>query len=857
MEVILTHEHADFDAIASMVGLARLIPGAVPVLPMTVNANVREFLTLYGRNLPLRGRDEVDRGPVARAWIVDTAHPASIRGMTAATPRVVIDHHVIAGAPGQETAAEGDDVQPVGAAATLIVERLTTAGLTPTPIEATLLLLGIHEDTGSLRYAGTTPRDLRAAARLLEHGADLTAIDRFLGHALSEAGRAVLLDLADAAAAVDVGGHRIAVAAAAAPGFDDEVAPLATKLMDLLDPDALFIVVDVGAVLHMVGRSRSADIDAAAVARRLGGNGHARAAAASLRGPALPAAKQAILDALPGAVRPAALVGDIMSRGPLRTLAADLTVADAVPICRRYGHEGYPVVDGVDVLGITTRRELDRALHHHLGQLTVRQLVTGQGVTVSPADTVAELQRRMVTHHLSQVPVVAGSRLVGIVTRGDLLRLWSAREGRPGPAETIVDLADALAPPDVAAIRHVAAVARERGDRAFLVGGLPRDLVLGVPPGPDIDVVVEGDAVALAHAVAARVGGTVTAHARFGTAKWHRPDGAPIDLVGARTEHYASPTALPTVERGSLRSDLERRDFTINTLAVDVDPDRFGTVIDLFNGLDDLRAGVIRTLHPLSFVEDPTRLLRAVRFEARFGFRMDPATAGGVPGAVGLLERVSGARIRAEILQLFAERDPAAVLRRLEALGALDAVSRGLTAGTATERRLDALPAAWSAWRRVEPGLPSAPGPGDRLILWLAEQGAIGAAAAARLGLSGRMTGRLHALIAVRAAAALGDPAATPSMVAAELAGRPPESVALAWLTSGDPIRREHLWRHARQVTRLAHLITGEDLIALGEPPGPRMGAVLDAVRAAQLDGRATDRPAALALARSLLRDPA
>lgn len=854
MEVILTHEHADFDAVASMVGLARLVPGAVPVLPMAVNANVRDFITLYGRQLPLRRRDEVGRGPVTHAWVVDTGHPASIRGMAADTPRTVIDHHVAA-EPGGRAGAD-DDVQAVGATATLIVERQRAAGITPPPVEATLLLLGIHEDTGSLTYAGTTPRDLRAAAWLLEHGADLPSIDRFLRRTLSEAARAVFLALTDAAEAAEVHGHRIIVSKAEATGFDEEVSPLATKLMDLLEPDALFVVVDTGAVQQVVGRSRTTDIDAAVVARRLGGGGHPHASAATLRGQPTAAVQRAILDALPAAVRPTTRVEDVMSHGPLRTLEADTTVADAVQVCRRYGHEGYPVVDGDTVLGVVTRRDLDRATHHHLGRLAVRQIVTGHGVSIAPTDTVAELQRRMTTHNLGQVPVVDDARLVGIVTRGDLLRLWSTRAGQAAPA-TVVDVAGALPPSDVAAIRQVAGVARERGDRAFLVGGLPRDLLLGVAPGPDIDLVVVGDAVALAHAVAARHGGTVKVHPRFGTAKWRRERGVSIDLVSARTEHYRAPTALPTVERGSLRSDLERRDFTINALAVDVDPDRFGAVVDLFNGLDDLRAGVIRVLHPLSFVEDPTRLLRAARFETRYGFRMDPTTAAGAPSAVGLLPGISGARIRNELVQLFGEREPAVALARLAELGVLDAIAAGLTAGGRTGRLLDALPAAWAAWRRAEPDMAAGPGPLDRLVLWLAENAAPGVAAAERLAVPGRVMDRLRAVLALRAPhPAVLDRAARPSAVAAAIAGHPPDAVALAWLAADDPVCRARLWRFAREWAHMAPLISGADLLALGVPRGPRIGAVLGAVRAAQLDGGAPDRAAALALARTLLADP-
>ncbi|MFN2252260.1 MAG: CBS domain-containing protein, partial [Anaerolineae bacterium] len=618
MQIILTHEHADFDAVASLVGLARLLPDAMPVLPQQVNDNVADFLTLYGRRLPLHQRDELPRRKIEHVWIVDTRRVQSVRGMHDYTPRSVIDHHVDADDDAEYLEL---DVQPVGATATLIAERLANAGITPTELEASLLLLGVYEDTGSLTYSGTTPRDLRAAAWLLDCGADLQLQDRFTRHTLSPAGQELYRLLLDNIEMVDIGGNEIAVAAAEAHGFEEELATIATKMVDLLEPAALFMLVDVGTHVQLVARRTREGIDAGQVAEALGGGGHPRASAAVIRRSDLATARERLLAELPGAVRQATRVADLMSRGGVRALTPDQTVGDALEFARRYGHEGYPVVDGREVVGILTRRDLDRAMHHHMASAPIRRLLTGQAPTVAPGDSVEALQQLMMEHDVGQVPVVEGGDLVGIVTRTDVLDMWSklseARlpSGR-GRADVGPALATALPAAQLEAVRQIAAVASDRGERAYLVGGLPRDLVLGREPGPDIDVVVVGDAPALAAEVARRHGGRVTAHRRFGTAKWMRPSGA-IDLSSARSEYYREPTALPNVVRGSLRSDLRRRDFTINTLAVELQGDRFGRVIDLFHGLSDAGEQVIRVLHSLSFIEDPTRILRAIRYESR------------------------------------------------------------------------------------------------------------------------------------------------------------------------------------------------------------------------------------------------
>lgn len=861
MELILTHEHADFDAIGAMVGLARLLPEAVPVLPQVVNGNVADFLTLYGRELGLRRREDLRRRRLSRVWLVDTDSAASVRGMQPDTPRVVIDHHARgAGDQGGQAKApaEADPLgvgdPRVGAASTLIAERLAAAGLRPGAVEATLLLLGIHEDTGSLTYAGTTARDLRAAAWLLEAGADLAALPRFLRHQLSDAGRALYLDLVESAESLMVGGHPIVLACATAPGFADELSSLATRLAELLEPAATFVLVDLGGQVQMVARSRSPEVDVAAVAAALGGGGHARAAAGTIRSAGLPAVRERLLEALPAAVRSAARVADIMSRGQVRTLPADASIAEALAYARNFDHEGYPVLDGARVAGVVSRRDLDRALQHGLGKAPLAQLLAGPPVTIEPGASIETLQQRMTRHDLGQVPVVEDSRLIGIVTRTDLLRWWTRRLGRAAPDEVRVDLDGGLAPAALDAVRRVAAVAAARGERCYLVGGIPRDLLLGRPPGPDIDLVVEGDAVGLAQALVAAEGGRVRAHTRFGTAKWIGP-ALSVDLVGARAEYYRAPTALPTVESGTLRSDLRRRDFTINSLAIALEAEQFGQVIDLFNGLADLRAGLIRVLHPLSFVEDPTRILRAVRFENRLGFRLDPATAARIPEAVALLGQVSGARLRAELLQLFAEPDPPAALDRLEAMGALEAIQAGLRTGPRLARLWAELPGAWASWRSAVPApdLPEHCPPEFALLLWLVEQGDQGPEAAARLDLPGGAQRLLEAAIELRSApGCLGEARPSASALHHALARQPSGALLLAWLGAEDPTLRGNLLRYASGLAAFAPLIGGADLAELGLAPGPRYGEILRAVLDAQLEGRVTSREEALALAHRL-----
>ncbi len=555
-------------------------------------------------------------------------------------------------------------------------------------------------------------------------------------------------------------------------------------------------------------------------------------------------------------------VGDLMTHGVVRALQASMTVGEAIEYLQRYGHEGYPVVDGQEVLGVLTQGVLGRAAHHQLGRTPVRDLVIGSSLTIGRDASISEARRLMLSHGIGQLPVVESDRMIGIITRTDLLRAWG-REDRPRSRGSLADaLRRQLAPATLQALEQVSETAVARDEGVYLVGGVPRDLLLDrLPEGPDqdLDVVVEGDAGGLAEAVCSRHGGTLRRHDRFGTATWAPvEDGPAIDLVTARSEYYAAPAVLPNVEPGSLHSDLVRRDFSINTLAVDLRPERFGRLIDRLGGLHDLDAGLIRALHPLSFVEDPTRILRALRFEQRFGFRLESGTEALARRAGPWLTRTTGTRIQAELRKSMTEPDPAAILARLADLGVLEAIAPGLRPGDAS--RLDRLPGRLARWEAETSLAVESPPVGDlarwRLMAWLSAAGKAGLRAAQRLDLPGRELDLIREAAGLLAASdQFADPGLSPSQLFARLDGRRAESVCLAWLMAEDAAPREAWWRFASELQRVEVGVDGQDLAALGLAPGPVYGRVLTAVRDARLDGEIEDREEALAMARRLVAE--
>ena len=246
---------------------------------------------------------------------------------------------------------------------------------------------------------------------------------------------------------------------------------------------------------------------------------------------------------------------------------------------------------------------------------------------------------------------------------------------------------DSMFPVERIRLLHLAAdEATLHGIPLYIVGGSVRDLVLGRAVN-DFDLTVEGDAIALARSLAKKHGGKVTAHTNFGTAKWFLPDtlkpetssSDTLDIVSARYETYKHPGALPTVKLGSIEDDIRRRDFTINALAIRLDGSHFGKLRDDLNGMDDLRKGIIRVLHPRSFIDDPTRMYRAIRYEKRYQFEIAKDTLALVPQARPLVEKLSAQRIRHELDLILDETTAVSILARLDELDLLSVIHPALS----------------------------------------------------------------------------------------------------------------------------------------------------------------------------------
>jgi len=395
-----------------------------------------------------------------------------------------------------------------------------------------------------------------------------------------------------------------------------------------------------------------------------------------------------------------------------------------------------------------------------------------------------------------------------------------------------------------AALHVVGAVARDSGFTAYLVGGPVRDALLGRDI-VDLDVSVEGDAIALAGSLAARHGAVVDkTHEAFGTATVTLANGSQVDLATSRSETYEQPAALPAVVPAGIHQDLLRRDFTINAMAAPLAPDGFGEIVDPCGGVADITARRIRILHPDSFVDDPTRIFRAVKFARRFDFALDEGTAGAARRAAssGVVALLTGARVRNELAAALREEEPVSVLAGLHDLGALTALTIPFPFDEDT-RAFVARAATFVA-----------PSDADRqrslLIAWLDWMESDAAALMAWLMLPGEFARDVGSVSAVAEALADRAPAALkPSEWHPLLAGACPDILPALGARYGASAHAE-LVAHYHRFASLRPFVTGDDLRDLGYEPGPGLGAILRLVFDAQLDGRVEDREAAVRLAR-------
>ncbi|MEJ5357525.1 MAG: CBS domain-containing protein [Desulfobacterales bacterium] len=880
LTLIATHINADFDALASLLAARKIYPEGKVVFPGSQEKNLRTFFVsslLYLFHIVELSELDLDR--VRRLVLVDTRQPGRIGKLAALLSRPDLEIHVYDHHPDSEGDIRGavEVCEPVGATVTLLVEILRERGVRLTAEEATILCLGLYEDTGSFTYPSTTPRDLAAASWLLSCGAALNVVSDLIARELNPEQVALLNDMIQSAHRLHINGIEVVVTGIQRETYIPDFAFLVQKMARMENLEVFFALALMESKIHIVGRSRREDVDVGAILGTLGGGGHPYAAAATLKGMTLQQAEALLLERLRQTLQNRRLAASLMSSPPISVDAA-VSCEAANGVLTRYNVNALLVTEtppgGQPALrGYITRQVVEKALFHGLGRVPVSEYMTSEVAVVGPEADLQEIQKKIIEHKQRILPVVdGGGKILGVITRTDLLNVLVGRErmeggtGRDPLREGALPrtrnlaplLAERLSPRLLSVLREIGAVAAELGLSAYVVGGFVRDLLLQ-RQDEDIDIVIEGDGIAFARRFARQAGARLHTHERFGTAVIAFPDGLKIDVASARLEYYRFPAALPTVEMSSIKLDLYRRDFTINTLALQLNPGRFGTLIDFFNAQKDIKEKTIRVLHNLSLVEDPTRAFRAIRFEQRFGFTIGRLTAGLIQNAVKMdfFRNLSGRRLFQELKLLLEEENPVAAVQRLGDFQLLPvlhpqiAFDRGLGQLLQSVRQV----VSWYDLLFL----------GDFYMKWavyfLALIDRLDAAQAAALCRRFELPPRLERLFTEGRTACrrcLQELARRlpleNSAVYRLLRGFQTELVLFMMAAAGAERVKKAISLYFTQLRRVTTSVNGEDLKRLGVPPGPLYRRVLDQVLDARLNGRVETREEELAFVRGLLR---
>jgi tRNA nucleotidyltransferase (CCA-adding enzyme) len=683
-EVITTHINADFDALSSMLAASKLYPDATLVFPGSQEKNLRNFfINSVSYLFNFAKVRQVDLDHIKRLILVDTRQKSRIGKFARLADHKDVEIHIYDHHPDSSDDIRGDVevIRRTGSATAILTRLLREKEIPVTPDEATIMCTGIHEDTGSFTFSSTTDEDYEAAAWLARQGADHNVISDMLTRELTIEHLWLLNDLTRSAATRIINGVEVAITKVITDEYIADFAVLVHKYMEMENLNVVFALAQMGDRIYLVARSRTDEVNAAEIARAFGGGGHPQAASATIKGQTLIQVERSLNALLDTRINPVRSALDMMS-SPVIQIGSSETVKRAAELMIRYNINVLLVVNDEILEGYITRQVVEKAVFFGLGDIRVHEYMNIEFSTVRPDASLKEIQELIIRGRLRILPVVRNGKALGVITRTDLLTILL---GNPEAPEFVYDakdnapvvrkknmagiMGDRLPERLIKLLKDFGKTADMLGYNAYLVGGLVRDIFLK-HENLDVDIVIEGDGIEFAREFARHHSARVRSHRKFGTAVLIFPNGFKVDVATARIEYYEAPGAPPIVETSSLKLDLYRRDFTVNTLAIKLNKKHYGILIDYFGAQKDIKEKALRVLHNLSFVEDPTRMLRAIRFEQRFGFKIGKLTLSLLKNAIKMnwMDGIASHRIFAEFKLILKEPDPLQIINRMNEL---------------------------------------------------------------------------------------------------------------------------------------------------------------------------------------------
>jgi len=875
LEVIISHQSTDFDSLAAMVAAKKIYKDALLVFTGAVERNVKKFISIYGELIEITPFKKIKIEEITKLIIVDTRIKRRIGPFANVINKRDLEIHIYDHHPSTADDIKGDlnVIEEVGATTTIMLKKIRKMNLEISPIEATLFALGIYEDTGSLTFSTTTIDDINSISYLFDKGIKLKVVANFINIGLSLTQKKLLNKLLLSSKEIFCKGVRVNMAKAEVKNYTEGLALLTHKLIEIENSDVFFTIVKMADRIYIVGRSRTNSVDVDEILKELGGGGHFQAASAVVKDLSLDELEKKLIMILERKVKVGIIAKNIMS-SPVKTVNTSTSIEETKKILLRYGHNGIPVVEEGELKGIITMQEVNRAKQHGLGKELVSKYMSDQIITVKLNTPLTEIQELMINYDIGRILVVnQEDKLIGIITRTDLIRnLYGeghipkrsfstyVETSRKMERKKQIELIEKIFPKRV---RNVLNKIGEIGDRlnfpVFMVGGVVRDLFLRIE-NYDIDIVVEGDGIKFARELSKDLGGRIKSHEKFGTAVVILADGFKIDVATARREFYEYPAAFPKVELSSIKKDLYRRDFTINAMAIQLNQKYFGKLIDFFGGQRDLRTGTIRVLYNLSFVEDPARIIRAIRFEQRYNFKMDRTTEDFLKKAIDdkLLSRLRKKRITEELILILKEENPLKSLKRMEELGALKYILPEAELNEETVKRLNKVKDNYNFWKRNIPD--------EKLELWVIylcclirklkniqiqriyKKLIIKQKSLDKINYCYTNLDQIIKIISQKNKI-------SPSVIYLKLKGLPNEALFLAIAESDNNIVKERISNYFLKYKKESLYISGKELKELQVKPGPIYSQILNKLLCAQLDGEVKNKRDEIRFVKNILKE--
>lgn len=659
--LIVPHSESDFDTIAASIGLSYILEPSLILIPDKKSKSVYEFIKKYFSKFEKITTKDI-KEEIFEIILVDNQYfyrtelPEEYKKL----PLQIYDHHPLS----KECENGKKHIKPYGSTSTIITEIIKRKKIKIPKTVATLLLCGIYEDTGYLSFPTTMEKDLEMAAYLFKIGGDIETVSKYVKNSLEPAQIKLLQELIEKTKVLEVNKFQVGIVNHRLEKFIPDFSLVLNHLIQAMGIDAVFFILGLKDHSLVIGRSKTKKFSILNIIKKLNGSGHISAASAKVQADIYTTTtkiKELITD-----LEESPIIAEKIMFYPLITIGEGRTISDAQMLLTRYNINTLPVINkSGKITGLITRQIVDKTKYHKLENSKVTNFMIYDFKTINKNSNIEEIKEIIIGDNQKFLPVTDKKmHPVGGITRKELMRAvfnitnnslnkklnYYKKKNLTSLFEEIYEKKQVLL------FQSLSEIAEKNKNKIFLVGGPVRDLLLK-EKSFDIDIVVEGNAVKVAKDFAKLNKFKVKIWDRFETATVYIDNNFHFDFTTARIEYYEKGGMLPIVKKSSILQDLYRRDFTINSMAISLNKNSFGCLIDPFSGYNDLKTKTIRIINTISFIEDPARIFRAVRFAGRLNFHFGKGTEQNLKSSLkkDILQNIKNYRLYHEFNKIMIE----------------------------------------------------------------------------------------------------------------------------------------------------------------------------------------------------------